>query len=83
MLVKACTNSTKDSYTTIKGPKTDFEANLPPRLSTVRPEFGRISKIILDRVNKLIKKRLGFVKWIHATNVINCFNNINDETNCH
>ena len=73
----------KDAYITLKDHKEDFSRNLPCRLiNPAKPEVGKISKAILDRVLSEIRPHLRINAWKNTTSVIDWFNNIHDKQRC-
>lgn len=67
----------------IKVYKPDFEVNIPTFIiRNTWPETGMISKVKFDRVNQLIRWRLGLLHWINTPDVINLINGISDKRNC-
>ena len=61
----------------------DFSRNLPCRLiNPAKPEVGKISKAILDRVLSEIRPHLRINAWKNTTSVIDWFNNIHDKQRC-
>lgn len=60
--------------------KHDFLNKLPTRIiNPTKSEIGRISKTILERVNKQIKDQLGLIQWVGTAEVIDWFKNLNNK----
>lgn len=73
----------KEAYILLKGHKPDFRTNPSIRLiNPTRPEIGRISKTILEKINQLIKSILGLLQWVNTADVINWFTGIKNKDNC-
>ena len=53
-------NGTNQCFVTLKDHKDNFENNPKTRLiNPAKNEIGRISKVILDKINKMLKEKLG------------------------
>ena len=71
------------AYITLKDHKENFRSNPSCRLiNPSKTELGRISKIILDRINKELLSKLNYNQWKNTDNVINWFKNITDKIHC-
>ena len=71
------------AYITLKDHKENFRSN--PSCRSIYPsktELGRISKIILDRINNELLSKLNYNQWKNTDNVINSFKNIDDKKHC-
>ena len=65
---------------TLKDHKDNFENNPKTRLiNPAKNEIGRISKVILDKINKLLKQKLGVNQWKNTASVLNWFKAIRDK----
>ena len=57
-------NEEGNSFITIKGHKENFDKNPTVRLvNTAKNELGRISKLILDKVNQKISQKFELNQW--------------------
>ena len=71
------------AYITLKDHKENFQSNPSCRLiNQSKAELGRISKIILDRINNELLSKLNYNQWKNTDNVINWFKNITDKKHC-
>ena len=74
------TNGTNQCFVTLKDHKDNFENNPKTRLiNPAKNEIGRISKVILDKINKLLKQKLGVNQWKNTASVLNWFKAIRDK----
>ena len=70
----------KESYILLKDHKSNFNNNWTARLiNPTKTEIGKISKIILEKINNNLKKTFGFQQWINTTEVIDWFKNIKNK----
>ena len=70
-------NGTTNCFITLKDHKENFENNSETRLiNPAKNEVGRISKIILDKINLSLKEQLGVNQWKNTASVINWFKEI-------
>ena len=70
-------NGTNNCFVTLKDHKENFENNPKTRLiNPAKNEIGRISKVILDKININLKEQLGVNQWKNTKSVINWFNPI-------
>ena len=73
----------KPAYITIKDHKENFNINPKCRLiNPAKSELGKVAKIIVENINKIVKERLHCIQWRNTSNVINWFQNITDKGNC-
>jgi len=76
-------NAENNSFITLKDHKENFENN--PSTKLINPaenEIGRISKHILQNLNRSITETLKLNQWNSTKDVINWFKNINDKHLC-
>ena len=67
-------NGNEECLITLKDHKPDFENNATTRLiNGVKNEIGRISKMILENINKELRNKLQIQQWNDKTAVINWF----------
>ncbi len=72
------TTAQRDAFITLKDHKPNFANNPTCRLiNPTKSEIGKISKQILDRVEKKIITALNLNQWKNTTAVLNWFNNMN------
>ena len=72
--------TTKDSYLLLKDHKNNFQNSLPTRLiNPSKTEVGKISKNILERINKEVRKCTNYNQWICTNDAIQWFNGIQDK----
>ena len=75
-------NGTNTCFITIKDHKQNFQNNPTTRLiNPAKNEIGRISKVVLDKINSNLRNHLGVNQWKSTNNVINWFRNISDKKN--
>ena len=73
-------NGEEESYITLKDHKPNFLHNPTTRLiNPAKNEIGRISKIIVSKINQNLRKALKLNQWDNTTTVINWFKNIQDK----
>ena len=73
-------NSTNNCFITLKDHKENFENHQTVRLiNPAKNELGRISKQILENINKQSVSILQINQWKSSENVINWFNNIKNK----
>lgn len=74
----------KETYVILKVHKPGFQRKLPTKIiNPTRSEFGRIAKVILERVNLQIKKQFDLnIQWSATFKVIDWFKKIEDKRNC-
>ena len=71
------TNGKNDAFITLKDHKPNFQNNPKTRLiNPAKNEMGRISKSILDKINKELKASLQINQWKNTNEVIQWFKNI-------
>ena len=69
------------AYVTIKDHKQDFISNRPVRLiNPSKSEIGKISKIILDRINSNIRQNLKLPQWRSTNDAISWFKDLKDKS---
>ena len=72
----------KDAYFLVKDHKQQFPSKIEKRLiNPTRTEVGKISKVILERINGEIKNKLHLQQWISTGDAIDWFNRIVDKRN--
>ena len=75
------TTAEKDAFITLKDHKPNFVNNPTCRLiNPAKSEIGKISKQILDRINKEIITALNLNQWKNTTAVLEWFNNVENKT---
>ena len=71
------TNGENNCFFTLKEHKDNFANNPQVRLTNpAKNELGRISKVILDKINLAIREHFSFNQWKNTQNVIDWFNKI-------
>ncbi len=72
----------KEAYITIKDHKENFPNKISCRLiNPTKSDIGKLSKQILDRINKEIVKIKKINQWKNTNSVISWFNNIKEKQN--
>ena len=72
-------NEENNCFFTLKDHKDNFANNPQVRLiNPAKNELGRISKVILDKINLAIREHFRFNQWKNTQNVIDWFNEIPD-----
>ena len=67
-------------FVTLKDHKDNFQNNPTTRLiNPAKNELGRISKVILEKINTQLRTSLNLNQWKSTSNVIEWFNNINEK----
>ena len=67
----------KQAFVTIKDHKHNFEANTKCRLiNPTKSEMGRVSKVMLDRINNDIRCKIGVNQWKDTSAVLKWFNGL-------
>ena len=65
-------NGKEECFITLKDHKPNFENNVAARLiNPAKNEIGRISKVILENINKELRSKLQLQQWNNTTAVIN------------
>ena len=73
-------NGTNSCFVTLKDHKENFANNPKTRLiNPAKNEVGRISKVILDKINKALIESLNVKQWKNTTSVINWFKEITEK----
>ena len=73
----------KDSFITLKDHKDNFLNNPTCRLiNPTKSEVGKISKIILEKVNKEIRAATSLIQWRNSSEVIVWFKQYSKKSNC-
>jgi len=76
-------NAETNSFITLKDHKENFENHPTTRLiNPAKNEVGRISKHILENLNKTIRETLMLNQWKSTKDVTDWFKNINDKHLC-
>ena len=71
------------AFITLKDHKEDFSNNPKCRLiNPAKPELGKVSKIIIDNINKAVRKQTKVNQWHSTLDVINWFEQIKCKHNC-
>ena len=72
----------KDAFITFKDHKPNFNANPKCRLiNPAKSQIGRISKIILENINKEIRSKTGMNQWTNTAQALNWFKQIRNKQN--
>ena len=70
-------NGENNCFLTLKDQKDNFANNPQVRLiNPAKNELGRISKVILDKINLAVREHFSFSQWKNTQNVIDWFNKI-------
>ena len=70
-------NGKEECFITLKDHKPNFENNVTARLiNPAKNEIGRISKVILQNINKELRSKLQLQQWNNTAAVINWFKKI-------
>ena len=73
-------NGTNQCFVTLKDHKENFANNPKTRLiNPAKNEIGRISKVILDKINNSLKESLALNQWKNTASVISWFKAIEDK----
>jgi len=73
-------NDENNYFVTLKDHKDNFENNPTTRLiNSAKNEIGRMSKVIIERINNDIHNSLNLNQWKSTSDVINWFANINEK----
>ena len=73
-------NGENNCFITLKDHKENFENNPTTRLiNPAKNELGRISKVILEKINTQIRTSYNLNQWKSTSNVIEWFSNIEDK----
>jgi hypothetical protein len=73
-------NGTSDCFITLKDHKENFENNPKTRLiNPAKNQIGRISKEILDNINKKLREHLQLNQWKNTKSVIEWFKNLKNK----
>jgi hypothetical protein len=71
------------AFVTLKDHKPNFHNKLPCRLLVPsKSEIGHVSKLKLDKINNILRKKLNLNQWKNTTDVINWFSIINYKKDC-
>lgn len=74
-------NAENNSFITLKDHKENFQNHPKTRLiNPAKNELGRISKTILEKLNKSIRESLDLKQWKSTTDVIDWFDSIQEKT---
>ena len=74
-------NIKSECFVTLKDHKENFANKLPARLiNPSKNEIGRISKAILDRINKELRKTINVQQWSNTNDVIHWFNGLENKS---
>ncbi|XP_067951745.1 uncharacterized protein [Watersipora subatra] len=72
----------RDAFITIKDHKPNFPNNPTHRLiNPTKPELGKVSKHILEKINKTLRTKTHATLWRNTTEVIDWFKNIANKQN--
>ncbi len=70
----------REAFISLKDHKENFENNPKCRLiNPAKSESGKLSKIILDKINSNLRKVLNLNQWENTQNVIEWFGNIKEK----
>ena len=71
----------REAFISLKDHKENFENNPKCRLTNpAKTDSGKISKLILDKLNTHLRSILNVNQWRNTQNVIECFGNIKEKT---
>ena len=74
-------NGTSNCFITLKDHKDNFENNPTTRLiNPAKNEVGRISKVVLDKMNKTLCQKLKVNQWKNTTEVVEWFKAIKNKS---
>ena len=83
VIMRIETNVVSNCFITLKDHKENFVNNPTVRLiNPAKNELGRISKVIIDKININVRNSLKINQWKNTINVIDWFNNIEDKKQC-
>lgn len=69
-----------EAFLTLKDHKPRFENDLPCRLiNPAKPEMGKVSKSILDGINRAVRVATGVNQWKNTASVIEWFSSITEK----
>jgi hypothetical protein len=69
-------------FITLKDHKESWPNKVGCRLvNPAKPIIGRVSKIILEKINKEVRNKLGLEQWTSTNNVLAWFNKLEDKSN--
>ena len=72
-----------EAYITLKDHKQNFETKPSCRLiNPNKTEIGKISKCILQKINKQIKSKSKLNQWISTQEVLKWFNGVKNKSKC-
>ena len=70
----------REAFISLKDHKENFENNPKCRLiNPAKSEYGKLSKVILDKINSNLRQKLNSNQWRNTQQVISWFGNINDK----
>ena len=73
-------NGTNQCFITLKDHKENFDNNPKTRLiNPAKNEIGRVSKVILDKINKSLQEKLGVNQWKNTASVLSWFKAIENK----
>ncbi|PIK40960.1 hypothetical protein BSL78_22189 [Apostichopus japonicus] len=71
----------RPAFITLKDHKENFASNPKCRLiNPTKPEMGRVSKQILDRINNNIRAKISVNQWRNTASVLKWFNGLNEKS---
>ena len=71
------------AFVTMKDHKDNFQSNSSCRLiNPSKSEIGKVSKILLENINKNLLPQVKFNQWRNINEVIHWFGNIIEKQNC-
>ena len=83
LLDKMEVNARNNCFITLKDHKENFQNNPKTRLiNPAKNEIGRISKVILDKINKELASKLNINQWRSDVSVLDWFNAIENKQEC-
>ena len=66
---------------TIKNHKSEFPSKIPyPLINPSKSSLGKISKVIVDRINEKIISSVTMSQWKNTSVVLKCYNKIPNKT---
>ena len=73
----------REAFQTFKDHKTTFATNKQSRLlNPCKPELGKVSKQIVEKIVKIIRQKTGFLQWKNSLSVLQWFQMIKNKSEC-
>ena len=71
-----------ECFATLKDHKNNFENNPSVRLiNTCKPQIGKIAKILLEKINLIVRTQTKLKQWRSSDDVIAWFNSLQNKRN--